>query len=111
MERTQHLDRIPLTRDGGGVWPPRIEIMVPVPEPFTDGHDLQSIRSWVAFRRAVHVPVYRTEEFNRDLGAGRVMAVVAGGGTPAAGDDGNGGGGNAGGGDGDAADADGNPAM
>jgi hypothetical protein len=56
VERTQHLDRIPLTPNGGGAWPVRIEIMVPVTDPFTDGHDLQSERTWVAFRRAQHVP-------------------------------------------------------
>ena len=32
--------------------------MVPVPEPYTDGQDLQTKRSWVAFRRAVHIPIY-----------------------------------------------------
>ena len=58
VARAQHADRIPLTQGGGGIWPPRIEIMVPVPEPYTDGHDLQTTRSWVAFRRAVHVPLY-----------------------------------------------------
>jgi hypothetical protein len=56
VERTQHLDRIPLTPKGGGAWPVRIEIMVPVYDPFSDGEDLQSARSWVAFRRAQHVP-------------------------------------------------------
>lgn len=57
VARAQHADRIPLIPDGG-VWPPRIEIMVPVPEPYTDGHDLQTTRSWVAFRRAVYLPLY-----------------------------------------------------
>jgi hypothetical protein len=61
VARAQHADRIPLTREGGGVWPPRIEIMVPVPEPFTGGNDLQTTRSWVAFRRAVRIPGYETD--------------------------------------------------
>jgi len=61
VARAQHADRIPLTRDGGGVWPPRIEIMVPVPEPYTGGNDLQTTRSWIAFRRAVRIPSYTTD--------------------------------------------------
>jgi hypothetical protein len=61
VARAQHADRIPLTREGGGVWPPRIEIMVPVPEPFTGGDDLQTTRSWVAFRRAVRIPGYEND--------------------------------------------------
>ena len=61
VARAQYADRIPLTRDGGGVWPPRIEIMVPVPEPYTGGNDLQTTRSWVAFRRAVHIPLYNDD--------------------------------------------------
>jgi hypothetical protein len=61
VARAQHADRIPLTREGGGVWPPRIEIMVPVPEPFTDGNDRQTTRSWVAFRRAVRIPGYEDD--------------------------------------------------
>jgi hypothetical protein len=61
VARAQHADWIPLTREGGGTWPPRIEIMVPVPEPFTSGNDLQTTRSWVAFRRAVRIPGYEND--------------------------------------------------
>ena len=61
VAHAQHADRIPLTRDGGGVWPPRIEIMVPVPEPYAGGGDLQTTRSWVAFRRAVRIPAYTND--------------------------------------------------
>ena len=61
VAHAQHADRIPLTRDGGGVWPPRIEIMVPVPEPYAGGGDLQTTRSWVAFRRAVRIPDYTND--------------------------------------------------
>ena len=63
VARTQHLDRIPLTEPDGLVEPEtRIEIMVPVPDPFTDAHDLQSVRSWVAFRRLVHLPDVARED-------------------------------------------------
>ena len=61
VARAQHADRIPLTRGGGGVRPTRIEIMVAVPEPYTGGGDLQTTRSWVAFRRAVRIPDYTSD--------------------------------------------------
>jgi hypothetical protein len=67
VARAQHADRIPLTLEGGGVWPPRIEIMVPVPEPFTSGGDLPTTRSWVAFRRAARVPPYTEDPAGNKL--------------------------------------------
>jgi hypothetical protein len=98
VARAQHADRIPLTQDGGGVWPPRIEIMVPVPEPFTGGGDQRTIRSWVAFRRAVRIRRYTEDPADNaaaidggnggqgNVGAGNVGAggpAGAGGGIPA----------------------------
>ncbi|WP_055555253.1 hypothetical protein, partial [Streptomyces kanamyceticus] len=65
VARAQHADRIPLT-PGQEAPPPRIEIMVPVPEPYTDGHDLQSTRAWVAFRRSCHLPLYTEDPLNSD---------------------------------------------
>ncbi|MQY14608.1 hypothetical protein SRB5_47760 [Streptomyces sp. RB5] len=58
VAREQHGDRIPLTRAGGGLWPPRIEIMVPVPDPYAQEESPRSSRAWVAFRRAGYIPSY-----------------------------------------------------
>ncbi|WP_327397361.1 hypothetical protein [Streptomyces phaeochromogenes] len=75
VARAQHADRIPLIRDGG-IWPPRIEIMVPVPEPYTDGHDLQTTRSWVAFRRAVCIPLYTEDPMRAPEPAPAITATA-----------------------------------
>jgi hypothetical protein len=81
VARAQHADRIPLTPDGG-VWPPRIEIMVPVPEPYTDGRDLQTTRSWVAFRRAVYIPSYTEDPVTgADVSPEPAVTASAGAGT------------------------------